>query len=78
MSRCVVKTAKKPHEVKPQKNPVFICMCGLSKNQPFCDSSHLKTQDEKEGVIYTYNERNEKHECNCACDKNEECCCGHE
>ena len=62
MARKVLKTAKVPYEIKPQKESVWICMCGLSKNQPFCDGSHKKTADEKEekGKIYEYNEGGEK------------------
>lgn len=62
MARKVVKTAKGPHKLLPQKKPVLICMCGLSKNQPFCDKSHIKTQDEEEGKIYEYNEKGERKE----------------
>ena len=56
MARKVLITAKGPFELKPQEKSVWICMCGLSKNQPFCDGSHTKTQDEKEGKIYEYDE----------------------
>jgi len=60
MARVVIKEAKGPMELKPQKKSVFICMCGLSKNQPFCDGSHLKTKDEKKGEVYRYNEKGKK------------------
>lgn len=33
----------------------WICMCGLSANQPFCDGSQRKTADELEGKVYVYN-----------------------
>ncbi len=56
MPRLVAKTAHGPFEVKPSEKSVFICMCGLSKNQPFCDKSHLKTLDEKEDGLYQYDE----------------------
>ena len=29
-------------------------MCGLSRNQPFCDGSHKKTKDEESGKVYAY------------------------
>lgn len=54
MARLIVKTAKGPQEIKPQEKPVWTCMCGLSKNAPFCDKSHLKTIDEEEDVLYMY------------------------
>lgn len=54
MPRLIVKTAHGPYEVKPQKDSAWICMCGLSKNQPFCDASHKKTLDEDEKELYVY------------------------
>jgi len=62
MARKVLKTAKGPRELKPQSKSVFICMCGLSKNQPFCDGSHRKTQDEEEGKVYEYDENGNRKE----------------
>jgi CDGSH-type Zn-finger protein len=52
--RKVVKSDKQPLEIKPQTRPVFICMCGLSKNQPYCDGSHKKVTDEEDGKTYEY------------------------
>jgi CDGSH iron-sulfur domain-containing protein 3 len=37
-------------------------MCGLSKNQPFCDGSHKMTRDEEEGKVYRYDDEGHRTE----------------
>ena len=37
-------------------------MCGLSKNQPFCDGSHKTTRDEAEGKTYEYDPEGHRRE----------------
>ena len=54
MARLVLHKAKKPAQVGDK----WVCQCGLSKNKPYCDSSHHKTTDEEEGKVYRYENGN--------------------
>ncbi|MGI0086434.1 MAG: CDGSH iron-sulfur domain-containing protein [Nitrosotalea sp.] len=54
MVRLVRKDATGPMKIKVGDEIKWICMCGLSKNQPFCDASHKKI-DEESGKLYMYN-----------------------
>jgi CDGSH-type Zn-finger protein len=60
--RKVLKSDKQPFEIKPQQKSVFICMCGLSKNQPFCDGSHKAVTDEEDGKTYEYDAQGHRRE----------------
>jgi CDGSH iron-sulfur domain-containing protein 3 len=57
-----LKTANKPLEIKPQEKSVWICTCGLSKNQPYCDGSHKKVADEEDGKTYEYDSEGHRRE----------------
>lgn len=77
MPRIVLKTAHGPFVLKPTEKDTRICMCGLSKNQPFCDDSHKATLDENEGELYQYDETGKRMSNH---DEEEGCCggCQHE
>jgi len=55
MSRLVQHDAKGPAVIQIGEGKfVAVCQCGLSRNKPFCDGSHKKTQDEAADRVYVY------------------------
>jgi CDGSH-type Zn-finger protein len=56
MTRIIKHTQKGPAVVKVGSETKLICRCGLSKDQPYCDKSHKKTLDEKDGELYRYDQ----------------------
>lgn len=56
MARIIKKEEKGPYKIEEDGKTFFVCGCGLSKNQPYCDGSHKITLDEEEGVTYKYDE----------------------
>lgn len=60
--RKVVKSEQQPLEIKPHERSVFICMCGLSKNQPYCDGSHKKIAAEEADKTYEYDDGGHRRE----------------
>jgi CDGSH-type Zn-finger protein len=60
MARLVKKEYTGPLEIKAGRKSIWICMYGLSRNQPFCDESHKKTADEEDNKIYVYENEDDK------------------
>jgi YD repeat-containing protein len=55
MARIVKRTLTGPLKVEvPNREALFICQCGLSKKQPYCDGSHKPTRAEEPGKLYQY------------------------
>ncbi len=63
MARIVKRTQTGPFKVEiPGGQPVWICQCGLSKNQPLCDGSHKHARTEEPGKLYIYDSARERKE----------------
>ena len=62
MARIVKRTPVEPTKFVIEGKEQWFCKCGLSKNQPYCDSSHKITKDEQPGKLYWYDDAGKRHE----------------
>lgn len=49
-----------PRPIKVGGETKWICMCGLTKNEPYCDNSHELCKGEDEDELYEYTETGER------------------
>ena len=62
MARLVKRTLQGPAKHMVDGKEAWLCCCGLSKNQPFCDGSHKLTQGEDAGKLYWYDSAGKRHD----------------
>ncbi|MCC7461934.1 MAG: CDGSH iron-sulfur domain-containing protein [Gammaproteobacteria bacterium] len=59
----IKRTWHEPYKLVSDGKDKYICRCGLSKNQPFCDGAHKSTTSEDAGKLYWYDDAGNRHEC---------------
>ena len=62
MTRLVKRTPMEPTKFMIDGKEQWLCKCGLSKNQPYCDGSHKLTKGEDQGKLYWYDDAGARHE----------------
>ncbi|MBI4289870.1 MAG: CDGSH iron-sulfur domain-containing protein [Betaproteobacteria bacterium] len=62
MARLVKRFRGKPYAVTIGGETKYICGCGLSSTQPFCNGTHKITQSEDPGKLYWYDAEQHRHD----------------
>ncbi|MEO8384777.1 MAG: CDGSH iron-sulfur domain-containing protein [Betaproteobacteria bacterium] len=62
MARIVTRTHTEPYKLVIGGEEKYLCRCGLSRNQPFCDGSHKLAIGEVGAQLYWYDDAGERHE----------------
>lgn len=62
MARIVKRTYSEPYKLVIGGEEQYLCRCGLSKNQPFCDGSHKLAKTEEPGKLYWYDDAGRRYE----------------
>jgi len=62
MARIVIHEDRHSAKITVGNELKSFCMCGLSKNAPFCDGAHKITQTEEPGKVYQYDESGNRKE----------------
>lgn len=61
MPRLIKRHRNAPYQITVGTETKWICACGLSKNQPYCDGSHKKTLDEDANSLCWYDQALNRH-----------------